>query len=263
MCGRLRVGTRSASCSYIRPIHSRRRQQRAGRGDHPCTGHRGSRLRAVLPQREGGPGGGCRPAAGGQGEAMQGRYRCQSREKSVIKFPAAKTVPAAWLPPSRHSARPCNALSTVPTPPEQGNITVTRLDLADLASVQEAGRHLAATLPSLDLLVLNAGVRRAGGEEEAVGGVRPRLISAPCLIGAPGNRATAAVALLLLCPPALLIPSAGDGCAAQAAHQGRLRAAVRDQPSWALLFCQPAAAQDEEAGKAGHWLLRWDLSNGG
>lgn len=40
----------------------------------------------------------------------------------------------------------------------QGKITVTKVDLADLASVQEAGRHLAATLPSLDLLVLNAGV---------------------------------------------------------------------------------------------------------
>lgn len=130
---------------------------------------------------------------------MQGRYRCQSREKSVIKFPAAKTVPAAWLPPSRHSARPCNALSTVPPPPEQGNITVTRLDLADLASVQEAGRHLAATMPSLDLLVLNAGVSRAGGEEEAVGGARPRPISAR------GDSAVAAVALLLLRPPALHI----------------------------------------------------------
>lgn len=35
------------------------------------------------------------------------------------------------------------------------------LDLADLASVQEAGRQLAASLPRLDLLVLNAGVRRA------------------------------------------------------------------------------------------------------
>lgn len=52
-----------------------------------------------------------------------------------------------------------HTLSLAPlAPPVQGKISVTRLDLADLVSVQEAGRHLAATLPSLDLLVLNAGV---------------------------------------------------------------------------------------------------------
>ena len=59
----------------------------------------------------------------------------------------------------RRQARPC----PVGIPPcLQGKISVAWLDLADLASVQAAGRQLAASLPRLDLLVLNAGVRRLG-----------------------------------------------------------------------------------------------------
>ncbi len=43
-------------------------------------------------------------------------------------------------------------------PQLQGKISVKQLDLADLSSVKALGADLAASLPRLDLLVLNAGV---------------------------------------------------------------------------------------------------------
>lgn len=75
------------------------------------------------------------------------------------------------------------------------------LDLADLASVQTAGRHLADTLPSLDLLVLNAGVRCP--EPPLRGATVVRLASASCMPGSQGHGLDAVIAPGA-CPPQVM-----------------------------------------------------------
>lgn len=71
----------------------------------------------------------------------------------------------------------------------QGRISVQQLDLADLCSVKAAADALAAALPRLDLLLLNAGVmacpagRTKDGFEMQVGG----WVACPCCGGWAGG----------------------------------------------------------------------------
>lgn len=67
--------------------------------------------------------------------------------------------------PSNDTAPP------LPSHPVQGRISVSQLDLADVRSIRDLAAQLAASLPSLDLLILNGGVMamRPGPQRTADG----------------------------------------------------------------------------------------------